>query len=58
MLMTLRAGEGLILFVGFTGASRLQFMQKEIMMAVQLIKSIVGMMFDGIGSEEVIAPRS
>ena len=33
-------------------------MQKEITMAVQLIKSSVGVMFDQIGSEEVIAPRS
>jgi len=33
-------------------------MQKEIMMAVQLINSSVGVTVDEIGSEEVIAPRS
>ena len=33
-------------------------MQKEITMAVQLINFSAGVMFDEVGSEEVIAPRS
>ena len=35
-----------------------QVVPKEITMIVQLIKSKVGVIFNEIGSEEVIAPRS